>query len=235
MNSKQLDIFRTLLFIGGFVIVGAAFAIVNYPFPRDGLKASQKFFWAEILICYPVFFVPFFFSSITSKTIDTKITSTVNIWISVIVFEIVAITFAILALNEKVSIRIAILVELIIFFFAAIFVYFGYFAGNHIGNVQAQEAKSLSKIAELKSAFEMLNLKTDMWSYDLNNQKNAIKKLCEDVRYMSPVDTDLSAKLEMKLIISANVLTESALTPGEMDSKITELTNLINQRKLLKK
>ena len=33
MNSKQLDIFRTLLFIGGFVIVGAAFAIVNYPFP----------------------------------------------------------------------------------------------------------------------------------------------------------------------------------------------------------
>lgn len=235
MNSKQLDIFRTLLFIGGFVIVGAAFAIVNYPFPRDGLKASQKFFWAEILICYPVFFVPFFFSSITSKTIDTKITSTVNIWISVIVFEIVAITFAILALNEKVSIRIAILVELIIFFFAAIFVYFGYFAGNHIGNVQAQEAKSLSKIAELKSAFEMLNLKTDMWSYDLNNQKNAIKKLCEDVRYMSPVDTDLAAKLEMKLIISANVLTESALTPGEMDSKITELTNLINQRKLLKK
>ena len=52
---------------------------------------------------------------------------------------------------------------------------------------------------------------------------------------MSPVDTDLAAKLEMKLIISANVLTESALTPGEMDSKITELTNLINQRKLLKK
>lgn len=235
MNSKQLDIFRTLLFIGGFVIVGAAFAIVNYPFPRDGLKASQKFFWAEIVICYPVFFVPFFFSSITSKIIDTKITSTVNIWISVIVFEIVAITFAILALNEKVSIRIAILVELIIFFFAAIFVYFGYFAGNHIGNVQAQEAKSLSKIAELKSAFEMLNLKTDMWSYDLNNQKNAIKKLCEDVRYMSPVDTELASKLEMKLIISANVLTESALTPGEMDSKITELTNLINQRKLLKK
>ena len=235
MNSKQLDIFRTLLFIGGLIIVGVAFAIVNYPFPEDGLEANQKFFWAEIVICYLVFFVPFFFSSITSKTINTKITSTVNIWISVIVFEIVAITFAILTLNEKVSIRIAILVELIVFFFAAIFVYFGYFAGNHIGNVQAQEAKSLSKIAELKSTFEMLNLKTDMWSYELNNQKNTIKKLCEDIRYMSPVDTDLASKLEMKLIIAANVLAESTLTPSEMDSKIVELTNLINQRKLLKK
>ena len=235
MNSKQLDIFRTLLFIGGLVIVGVTFGIVNYPLPENGLAASQKFFWTEIIICYLVFFVPFFFSSITSKTIDTKITSTVNIWISVIVFEIVAIIFAILALNEKVSIQIAILVELIVFFFAAIFLYFGYFAGNHIGNVQAQESKSLSKIAELKSAFEMLNLKTDMWSYEFNNQKNAIKKLCEDVRYMSPVDTDLTSKLEMKLIISAKVLTESTLTPAEMDSKITELSNLINQRKLLKK
>ena len=27
MNSKQLDIFRTLLFIGGLIIVGVAFAI----------------------------------------------------------------------------------------------------------------------------------------------------------------------------------------------------------------
>ena len=121
MNSKQLDIFRTLLFIGGLVIVGVTFGIVNYPLPENGLAASQKFFWTEIIICYLVFFVPFFFSSITSKTIDTKITSTVNIWISVIVFEIVAIIFAILALNEKVSIQIAILVELIVFFFAAIF------------------------------------------------------------------------------------------------------------------
>ena len=235
MNSKQLDIFRNFLFIGGLVIVGFAFAIVNNPFPENGLEATQKFFWAEILICYLVFFVPFFFSSITSKTIDTKITSTVNLWISVIVFEIVAITFAILVLNVQVSIRIAILVELIVFFFASIFVYFGYFAGNHIGNVQAQEEKSLSKIAELKSAFEMLSLKTDMWSYELNNQKDAIKKLCDDVRYMSPVDKDLASKLEMKLIISANALLESTLTPAEMESKIIELRNLINQRKLLNK
>ena len=106
---------------------------------------------------------------------------------------------------------------------------------ENIENIQVQETKSLSKIAELKSAFEMLNLKTDMWSYELNNQKNLIKKLCEDVRYMSPVDTDLASKLEMKLIIFANVLTESTLSLDEMDSKIVELTNLINQRKLLKK
>lgn len=235
MNSKQLNIFRILLFIGGLVLIGATFSIVNYPLPEEGLSSAQKFFWAEIVVCYLVFFVPFFFSSITSKTIDTKITSTVTIWLSVIFVEIVTIAFAVLGFNEVVSIRLSILVELIAFFVAAIFVYSGYFAGNHIGNVQAQEEKSLSKIAELKSAFEMLNLKADMWNDDFSSQKSSVKKLCDDVRYMSPVDTDVASKLEMKLIVSANVLAESALTPAELDSKILELTNLINQRKLLKK
>ena len=235
MNSKQLNFFKTLLFFLGLAIIGIAFSIINYPIPEEGIPNTKIFFWIEIVICYLVFFVPFFFSSITSKHFDIKITSTINIWISVIIFEIVAITFAILTLNEIVTIRISILVELILIFILAIFVYFGYFAGHHIENVQAQEEKSLSKIAELKSAFEMLNLKTDMWSEELTNQKNSIKKLCDDVRYMSPVDTDLASKLEMKLIISANVLTESTLSALELDSKILELKNLINQRKLLKK
>ncbi len=235
MNSKQLSIFKILLFIGGFIIIGIAFTIINYPVSESELTDSQNFLWIEICLCYIVFFVPFFFSSITSKTINTKITSTVNIWISVIFFEIAAISFTILALSKIVTIRAAVLVELIVFFLGAILVYFGYFAGNHIGNVQAQEAKSLSKIAELKSAFEMLSVKTDMWDYELSNQKETIRKLCDDVRYMSPVDTELASQLEMKLIISAKVLTESNLAPSEMDIKIAELTNLINQRKLLKK
>ena len=235
MNSKQLNIFKTILFIFGLAVVEIAFVIVNYPMPEEGLSSIQKFFWLEIVVCYLVFFVPFFFNSITTETIDTKITSTVNIWISVIIFEIVAIAFAILTLNEVVNMRISILVELIVFFMAAIFVYFGYFAGNHIKNVQTQEDRSLNKILELKTAFEMLNLKTDMWSCELNDQKKAVKKLCDDVRYMSPVDTEIASRIEMKLIISANVLTESILTPAETDSKILELTNLINQRKLLRK
>ena len=67
--------------------------------------------------------------------------------------------------------------------------------GNHIGKVKGREELSLSKIAELKSSFEMLNLKTDMWNDDLRNQKEQIKKLCDDVRYLSPVDTEMSVKL----------------------------------------
>ena len=234
MNSKHLNIFKNLLFVLGLVIIGIAFAVVNSPMPEQGLTSGQKFLWVEIVICYLVFFIPFFFSSISSKNIDTKITSTIAIWISVIIFEIIAIALAVLSLNDVVKIKVSIIVELIVFFISAIFVYFGYFSGNHIGNVQTQEKQSLNKIKELKSAFEILNLKTQMWPDELNAQKAAVKKLCDDVRYISPLESDAASKIEMKLIVAANVIMESNLSSAEMDSKILELTNLISQRKLLK-
>lgn len=234
MNSKHLNIFKNLLFVLGLVIIAIAFAVVNSPMPEQGLTSGQKFLWVEIVICYLVFFIPFFFSSISSKNIDTKITSTIAIWISVIIFEIIAIALAVLSLNDVVKIKVSIIVELIVFFISAIFVYFGYFSGNHIGNVQEQEKQSLNKIKELKSAFEMLNLKTQMWPDELNAQKAAVKKLCDDIRYISPLESDAASKIEMKLIVAANVIMESNLSSAEMDSKILELTNLISQRKLLK-
>ena len=235
MNSKQLNVFKIFLFIAGFLLVDAAFLVFNYPISSESISSAEKFFWIDIAICYLVFFIPFFFSSITLKNIDTKITSTVHIWISVIIFEIVAIAFAVLSLTEVVNIRISVIVELVVFFLAAIFVFFGYSAGNHIGNVQAKEQKSLSKIAELKSSFDMLNLKTDMWGDEFENQKKSVKKICDDIKYLSPVDSEASLKLEMKLMILANDIIESSLSSSELDVKIRELTNLVNQRKLLRK
>lgn len=235
MNSKQLNIFKLFLFVVGILIVAIAFAIVNNPYPETGLTNSQKFFWMEILICYLVFSFPFFFGSINLKSIDTKITSTVHVWISVIIFEITAIMLAVCSLNDVIKVRTAILIELILIFFLAIFIFYGYIAGNHIGNVQSQEQKSLNKISELKSVFDMLNLKKDLWGEDFFEQKATVRKLCDDVKFMSPVDSDLASNLEQKLIAAANVLTESDLSPKELSSKLTELSNLINQRKLLRK
>lgn len=235
MNKNQLKLFKSFLFILGLGVIAAAFMLVNYPIPESGLRDSQKFFWTEIVVCYLVFFVPLFYSSITSKNFDGKITSTVHIWVCVFIFEFVAITLSILVLKDMVTIRMASLIELIVLFLCAVFVYFGYFAGNHIEGVQARETASLNKINEMKNAFAMLNLKTDMWQDNLRDQKEKIKKICDDIKYMSPVDSEAAQSLEMKLIVAANVLAESNLSPNDMDSKILELTNIINQRKLLRK
>jgi len=235
MNTQQLGLFKILLFFSGFVVIAVAFMILNLPIPEDGLSDIQKFIWIEIPLCYLIFIVPLFFSSISSRNIDTKITSTVHIWLGVSIFEMTAITLIVLVVNEVIPIKNAVLVELVLFFILAIFVYFGYFAGNRIGKVQNEEQQSLNKIADLKEAFKMLSLKSDTWSDELYEQKVKIKKLCDDVCYISPVDNDVALNMESKLLILANLLTESPLTPADTETKIKEIADLISQRKLLTK
>lgn len=234
MNKNQLLSFKIILFVTGLLVIGAAFLIVNLPFPEEGISGNQKFFWINLVAMYLVFFCPLFFSSVSTKNLDAKITPTVGIWISVLIFEVVALALAISVLAASFSIKAAAIIELVLFFVCAVFVYFGYFSGNHIQNVQAREEKSLGKIGEVKNAFEMLNLKSDLWK-DLDEQKSRIKKICDDVKYLSPVDTDEAAKLEQKLVIAASVISDSHFTAAELDEKITELELLIKQRKLMRK
>lgn len=235
MNRKQLGIFKFLLFLAGFGIIALAYYLLNPEAGEAPLSDIDKFMWINICLCYVVFFVPLFFSSITAKTIDTKITSTVHIWISTLIFVFVDIILIACVKSEKIEMKHALIAEAILFFVLAVFVYYGYFAGTHIGEVQAAEKRSLGKIAELKNAFEMLNLKAGTLSDDLRDQKAKLAKFCDDVRYMSPVDTEQASDLEMKLIIAANVISSSTLTPQDLDIKIGEMDLLIKQRKLLKK
>lgn len=235
MNRNNLNLFKTLIFIFGLIIVSISFYLFSGFNSEEGLTANQKFFWINTLICYLVFFIPFFFSSITEKSLDIKITSTITIWISVLFFEFVAITVGILVLNNVIDFKLGSLIELVVFFVAAIIVFFGYFAGNHINTVQSRETISLSKINEVKSVFDLLNLKVDMWSDDFYLQKDKVKKICENVKYLSPVDSELSNKLESNLILQANLILESTGSAEELDKKIIELTSLLKQRELLKK
>lgn len=234
MNKNQLLSFKIILFVTGLLVIGAAFLIVNLPFPEEGISGNQKFFWINLVAMYLVFFCPLFFSSVSTKNLDAKITPTVGIWISVFIFEVVALALAISVLAASFSIKAAAIIELVLFFVCAVFVYFGYFSGNHIQNVQSREEKSLGKIGEVKNAFEMLNLKSDLWK-DLDEQKSRIKKICDDVKYLSPVDTDEASNLEQKLVIAASVIADSHFTAAELDEKITELELLIKQRKLMRK
>lgn len=234
MRSNQLKAFKLILFILGLAVIGAAFLIVNLPLPESGLTANQKYFWLNLVLMYLVFFCPLFFSSISTRNLDEKIMPTVGVWISVLVFEIAALVLAVSVLAASFSIKAAAVIELVLLFLCAVFVYFGYFTGNHIANVQAHEQTLLSKTEEVKSAFETLSLKADTWDGALQEQKEKAKRLCDDVRYLSPVSTDAAASLEQKLVIAAGVVSDSHFTPAELDEKLAEIELLVKQRKLIR-
>ena len=235
MDRKQLGIFKFLIFLFGFAVIALAYHLLGPVAKGEELTAIDKFMWINICICYAMFFVPIFFSSITTKTIDTKITSTVHIWISTSFFVFATLILIVCVKTEKIALTYAVIAECVLFFLLAIFVYFGYFSGTHIGEVQAAERKSLTKIGEVKNAFEMLNLKANTLSDEFRDQKAKLIRLCDDVRYMSPVDTEQAADIEMKMIIAANVISSSTLSAQELDAKIAEIDLLLKQRKLLRK
>lgn len=235
MDRKQLGIFKFLIFLFGFAVIALAYHLLGPVAKGEELTVIDKFMWINICICYAMFFIPIFFSSITTKTIDTKITSTVHIWISTSFFVFTTFILIVCVKTEKIDLKYAVIAECVLLFLLSIFVYFGYFAGTHIGEVQEAERKSLAKIGEVKNAFEMLNLKAGALSDEFREQKAKLAQFCEDVRYMSPVDTEQAADIEMKMIIAANVISSSTLSAQELDPKIAELELLIKQRKLLRK
>lgn len=235
MNKNQLGTFKVILFVLGLAVIGAAFLIVNLPFPEDGIPGREKFFWINLAAMYLVFFCPLFFSSISTKNLDSKITPAIGIWISVFIFEIAALFLAVLVLASPFSMRAAAVIELVLFFVCAVLIYFGYFSGNHIANVQATEQNSLAGIAKVKNAFEILNLKSNLWNDDLDDQRTKVKQLCDDVKYLSPVDTEEAQKIEQQLTAQAAVLADSHFTPTELDERISEMELLIKQRKLMRK
>ena len=235
MNRNQLGIFKFLIFLFGFAVIAFAYHLLGPAARGEELTNIDKFMWINICVCYAMFFMPMFFSSITTKTVDTKITSTVHIWISTSFFVFATLILIVCVKTETLELKYALIIECILFFILAIFVYFGYFAGNHIGEVQAAERKSLAKIGEVKNAFEMLNLKAGTFGDEFREQKAKIAQFCDDVRYMSPVDTEQAADIEMKLIIAANVISSSTLSAPDLNAKIAEMDLLIKQRKLLRK
>lgn len=234
MNKSQLSVFKIVLFVLGFAVIGAAFLIVNLPFPEDGISAEKKFFWINLVAMYLVFFCPLFFSSISTKNLDEKIVPTVGVWTSGLVFEAAALVLSILVLAAVLSIKAAAVIELVLLFFCAVFVYFGYFSGNHISNVQAAEKKSISELSKVKSAFEILSLKSSSWKDDLYMQKEKIRKICDDVKYLSPVGSEAAADVEKNLSDKAAEISSSNLTASELDGKIGEIEILLRQRKTMR-
>ena len=235
MNRKQLDIFKILILLFGLAVIALAYNfLVEAPADGSPLPAKTRFMWVNIFACYVVFFVPLFFSSLTLSTIDTKITSAVHIWIASSLFIFAVVVLIALAQYEKIQVKHAVIIEMIVLFLCAIFTYFGYFAGNHIAEVQANEKRILFGVTELKNAYEMLKISADTFGEELHEQKTKILSLCDNIRYLSPVGSSAATSLETKLIALAGEISALAANPSELNAKIAEADLLFKQRKSLR-
>lgn len=234
MDRKHLDIFKLVLFIAGILLIGVIFLIVNLPL-SDGISNTKKFVWINIVIMYIVLFLPFLLNRITCVNLDRKIAPAMGIGLCILLFELVAATVNILVLASIIGILISIAVELVVAFLAGIVLYVGYFSGSHIEKVQREETESISKLKELKASYEALDVHINALSDDFANQKALMHRICEDARYLSPVDSIEAESIDDSLIKQARILLDKEMTPSEIDSRLHDIAILIDKRKLLRK
>ena len=231
---------KYIIFILGLAVIGGIFAIVNLPLPEGGLPANSVFFWISLCIIYVVFFVPLLFSTMgKGADFDAKIPSGIILWISVFVFEIVALVVSISVFANVLSIRIAATFDLVVFFVCAVFIFFGSVSGSKIKQVQSDQSAAKSQLTTVRSSLDLLKIKVGSLGEDYLELKKAVLALSDDARYLSPIDNERSLVLENQmtnLISNLTALIDSAVLEtnrSSVDQTVGQLQSLMQQRKSL--
>ena len=236
MNSKQLKTFKIILFIAGLAVIAAAFAVVNLPLLEEGLSDNKKFFWISLAFSYLVFYIPLFLTPVNVKNVDSKIYPPFTLWLSLLSFAALAIILSILVLCGIMRIKTAVLADVIVLFICAVIAYFPFLAGSHIEKTAERENSLKASLSEIKSSFELLGMKADEWE-NSSETKARIKKLCDDARYISPVDSEKAFALENEISKKADELSKTlsdSMEASALNQKVGEIEILVKQRKLLK-
>jgi hypothetical protein len=237
MTGTQSSFFRFILFLMGAGILILAFILINHG--RE-LSGKDTFMWASIAVMYLFFFVPFFFSAINAAGFSGKIPSYTLIWTGIFLYLPASIAVILLLQFSLVSLKAALIIQAVFCFLFFLNVYFGYFASSHVRNVAAGEAGKTRFLVKMKNSAASLALKAGMLGSAHEPLGQALKVVMEDIRYLSPVDGEKSAELDVKILNALENLSrfcDSAMeggTPAGFDVEIKKLWMLIRERKLLR-
>lgn len=236
MTAKGANIFKGVILAFGLAVYAAAIALATH---GRGVPPQEAYLWAIVGVVYLAFFIPALFNSLTFKSFAHSAAGVVILWNADIVFCFVSIALALSVYFGKVPVTLAIIVELVLIFVALILVFISMMSSSHIKGVGIKEAILLSKIKEMRSSLDSLNVKAQSASIS-EEIKSKIASLAEDAKYMSPVDSAQSASLEGDIIgaidEAANRLDEvlSGASESALQKCTADLAMKMAQRKLLK-
>jgi hypothetical protein len=236
MTRNQALPLRALLFILGAGIVTAAFFI--FTAGRE-LSRAAVFTWVSLGIMYILFFAPLFFSSLTISNFSGKIPSLAMIWIGIFVY-IPASVVVIALLFHGISLRTAVVSQLVLLFLFAVNVYFAFLASSHVKRVAGEEMVQRMFLDEVKSAAQTLSLGVNRLPGEYEGAQRTIKAALEDIRYISPVNGGIGDDAELRMIHSLQMLSElcagisTGSRPATLEAEANNLQMVVKERRLLR-
>jgi len=236
MTKNQSLIFKAILFLAGAGIVVLALFLTR---SGEGVKDKDVFIWVSIGLMYLIFFVPFFFSSISIGGFSVKIPRWTMIWLGSILYIAASVVVIIVLSKQILPFNIAIIIQAVLLFLFAINVYFGYYASSHISAVNMEEHSKKQLLDDIKAKAKTVSLLISGLPEEYESTQCLLAAVFEDIRYLSPVDKGAGRELEQKINAHLDTLAQLCGSAGEgghplFEAAVQKLITCVKTRKLLR-
>jgi len=236
MTKNQSQIFKAILFL-----VGAGIVVLALFLTSSGQSVTDKdvFMWVSIGLMYLIFFVPFFFSSISIGGFSVKIPRFTMIGLGSTLYVIASVIVIILMYKLILPLNFAIIIQAVLIFLFAISVYFGYYASSHVRAVETEEHSKKYLLDDIKAKAKTVSVSLSTLPEEYESTQKALAAAFEDIRYLSPVDNGAGQELEQKINAGLDTIAQLCGNVGEgghpsFDAEVQKLQSCVKTRKLLR-
>lgn len=232
MESKGLRVFRYIVLAFSFVIVTVAMFLFE---DTSNMADEHIFMWVVIYLITAAIFIPTLFPPKVANNSAGAIIGLALLYTGAIPFTLCSIGLIFLALYK--TLKVAILLEVIFVFIFVLRFFFVFLIGNKTGSVEIKEKQMLSKIKELRSYSLVLETKINSLGENFADNKKLFNSICEDLRYLSPVNNQFANSLEQNIYDELNNVDSKLAVAGtnvnnvELNNDLNKIKQLITQRK----
>lgn len=232
-NYRGLKIF---IFIFGLIVIALSSVLTGNIFAE---KKGEFFFSAVcVALIYTVAFVPIFLSGFTKK-IAIAAASAAVYYKGVSVYALATVADIVLAMT-RIPLGAAIAIECTALFVFAVYVLLTCFTFGHLSNTDRAEKAKLSGITRLREKSAQLAATVSSVSATNRNFSDAVAKIAENMRYLSPNDSPEAYELEnymctvLDMMLSDDYLRSGGMNGAEpFEAKLRDFDALYRQRKSL--
>lgn len=191
-NNKYSSLLTVIFCFGLFVTVAALFLIEGL---FDGRTGTYIFTCANVILIYIAAFFPFLTSFVSGDTAKVVISGTVyykGMWL----YGVISAANIYLAI-KVLPLAVSVAIQLVVLFIFAIYIFMAKATSDTISSVEENENIQKSLITEMRNKAYQLLLMTD--SSDDPKVRDAVKKINDDLRYLSPSSSPEAYDLECRM------------------------------------
>lgn len=241
MKKSKVGVIKFLIFTLGLIIYTIAYLIATDGKDSKTVPMNVQYLWIMIGVDYIFLSVPFLVKSITISSFTLNAPSIILIWGADIFFCVSSLVIASLSYRNIIGVRVAVIIDLIMFFFVVIVLFIAALTSDHVKAVVSKEEGMLKRTDEIKRICTLIKQSLLLeYTNSFNSEtKDAIAKVADDMLYLSPVNTKEAADIETsileKLVQLQEILQNKDEKISEKDAKgaLKSLTYLVKERKLM--